>query len=245
MIIIERLIKRRKIKLRTFKKTIIATLALLLSAGNNPVKETKVTKQEKVTTKQKIDQILSNLQKVHASKLGADYLKKSGLDHKKYAYALGSRTYYLVPESMMNTKILGNNTIRDLTSPGPKFEDKTPVLLNKKVLYKYIEMCDALKKMGHNPDNIKITAGHRHPKHNDSEGGAYTSKHITGDALDFDVGDVNTNGTADMEDKLIVYEILNRQVIRSTGGIGKYSWHPHGLHIDVRGYRARWDSFSR
>lgn len=200
---------------------------------------------QKVTTKKQIDDIFSRLEKINVSKLPKDYLEKTGLNRKKYRYARKNKVFYLVPTGMLPIKILGNNRISDLVSIEPLVNNKVPLLIDKKVLYKYIEMYKILKSKGYNADDIKITAGHRHPEHNDRVGGAYTSKHIIGQALDFDVGDIDNNGVADIKDKMIVYEILNKKVIKSKGGIGKYSWDPHGLHIDVRGHKARWDSFSR
>jgi len=218
--------------------------------GNSPIAKSSIlfdftNLNEKVTSKKQIDEIFSKFRTIPASKLTKHYLLESGLSAKKYKYARKNKKFYLIPVGKLPTKILGNNRLKDIISKGPEIDGCIPLLIDKRVLYKYIEMYQLLKKEGYNPDDIRITAGHRHPAHNDEAGGAYTSKHIIGQALDFDVGDINNNGVANIEDKMIVYKILNRKVIKSKGGIGKYSWHPHGLHIDVRGHRARWDSFSR
>ena len=200
----------------------------------------------KVTTKKQLDEIFSTLKTTSLRNLGNDYREKSGLNKKRYRHVRKFKTYFLIPKEMLSYKILRNNTFSSIVSDNIEVNGKIPLLIDKRVLYKYIEMCDILEKKGYNPDNIKVTAGHRNPAFNDQAQGAYKSQHLVGKALDFDVGDINMNGVANMEDKEIVYEILNKKILKSKGGIGKYSWDPHGLHIDVRSGRpSRWVSFSR
>ncbi len=201
---------------------------------------------ENVSTKKQLDQILSKLETIKVDQLGNKYLEESGLNKKRYRYVKREKKYFLIPKRMLNYKILRNNPFSTIVSKNLEVDGKFPLLIDKRVLYKYLEMCNSLEKRGYNPDNIQITAGHRNPAHNDSAGGAIRSQHLVGKALDFDVGDINMDGVANMQDKEIVYKVLNKKILKSKGGIGKYSWDPHGLHIDVRSGRpARWDSFSR
>ena len=102
---------------------------------------------------------------------------------------------------------------------------------------------DFLKKKGYNPDEVIITSGHRNPYHNKIDRGSPRSKHILGQALDFDVGDINRDGIANIEDKTIVYNILNKKLFKNHGGLGRYPHHEHALHIDTRIKKSRWDSY--
>ena len=87
---------------------------------------------------------------------------------------------------------------------------------------------------------LKVTSGFRNPAYNALVGGVRCSQHQLGTALDVAVGDVNQDGVMDAEDRQIVYELLDGQIIGNGGGVGTYENHPRLVHFDVRGYRARW-----
>ena len=77
-------------------------------------------------------------------------------------------------------------------------------------------------------------------------GAAKKSRHLSGDAIDFIVFDVNKDGIANRKDVDIVYKILDEIIIKNNGGIGTYKNEVsfidrQMIHIDCRGYRARWD----
>lgn len=72
-----------------------------------------------------------------------------------------------------------------------------------------------------------ISSGCRCPSHNAEVGGVWNSQHVYGKAADVllpNGWDVDT--FADVAEKC------------GFDGIGKYDW---GIHVDVRGYAARWD----
>lgn len=73
---------------------------------------------------------------------------------------------------------------------------------------------------------IIITSAYRCPSHNLKEGGVANSQHVLGQAADILV----PNGIT--QDAFIE---LAEQC--GADGIGSYSW---GIHVDVRGYKARW-----
>lgn len=80
---------------------------------------------------------------------------------------------------------------------------------------------------------IKITSGCRCPVHNENIGGASKSKHVIGQAADFQL--VKPGGgfipTRDIYDYLI-------RKYPGTYGIGRYTtW----IHLDVRNQAARWE----
>lgn len=86
---------------------------------------------------------------------------------------------------------------------------------------------------------ISINSWLRSPEHNRAIGGAGDSRHIHGDACDITVGEIKRlcpwhDGSADFD------HIADR--VFANGGFGQY---PAGArHVDSRGYRARWSSWT-
>ena len=87
---------------------------------------------------------------------------------------------------------------------------------------------------------IAIKHGFRHPAYNHQISGAKKSRHQFGEAIDLLVGDVNRDGRADEDDKAPLLKMLDEKIIGNAGGVGKYPG-SHVIHMDVRGFRARWD----
>jgi len=60
--------------------------------------------------------------------------------------------------------------------------------------------------------------------------------------------DLNGNGRIDDGDVDVLYALVERFMVRPQaqlllGGLGKYygtAYHPSFVHVDARGYRARW-----
>ena len=112
----------------------------------------------------------------------------------------------------------------------------------------YSELKTALKQKGFNAKLLVISTK-RVKWHNDIQvklsGAAKDSRHLVGDAIDFIVFDINDDGKSDGKDVDIVFEILDKGIIADKGGIGTYK-NEHSfidrqmIHIDCRGYRARW-----
>ena len=75
-------------------------------------------------------------------------------------------------------------------------------------------------------------------------GGAPISQHIYGKAVDMIVGDLNKDGSANQQDKKLMMEIVDKKIIRSEGGVGFYPG-TMTVHMDTRGFYARWDNFKR
>lgn len=76
-------------------------------------------------------------------------------------------------------------------------------------------------------------------------GAAKDSQHLTGDAIDFLVFDINGDGTANSKDVDIAFDILDKEIIKDKGGIGTYKnedgfINRQMIHIDCRSYKARW-----
>lgn len=97
-----------------------------------------------------------------------------------------------------------------------------------------IRKLDALREDLGRP--VVINSGYRCKKHNDAVGGSPTSQHLLGKAADIKVDKCKINGK--MLRKMTAAELLPYAEKHGFDGIGLYSW---GLHVDVRGYKARWD----
>lgn len=73
---------------------------------------------------------------------------------------------------------------------------------------------------------VYINSGIRCKEHNEAVGGADDSRHLYGDAAD-----IRCPGKMPSELYNIAVQLL------PDGGVGIYDW---GIHVDTRGYRARW-----
>lgn len=111
----------------------------------------------------------------------------------------------------------------------------------------YYELKDSLRSQGYKP-RLMVTSTKRTKWFNDLavkySGAAPKSRHLKAEAIDFIVFDVNGDWKADFQDVDIVYNILNKQIIRNKGGIGTYKnagMDRQMIHIDCRGRRARWN----
>jgi uncharacterized protein YcbK (DUF882 family) len=120
--------------------------------------------------------------------------------------------------------------------------------VNKETVKFYGNLKTKLKEKGYS-QNLVIISTKRFKWHNDLQiklsGAASKSRHLTGDAIDFIVLDINKDGISDSKDVDIVFDILDKDIIGSKGGIGTYKnekgfFSRQMIHIDCRGYRSRW-----
>lgn len=77
-------------------------------------------------------------------------------------------------------------------------------------------------------------------------GAAKNSVHKKGQAIDIIILDVNGDGVSDHKDVDIVYNILDKKVIKNKGGLGSYKkesgfLNRQMIHFDSRGKKARWN----
>jgi len=95
-----------------------------------------------------------------------------------------------------------------------------------KVDEELVEKLELLRaELGNQP--LIINSAYRTPEHNKAIGGAENSLHMTGKAVDIaKVDDYDIDEMANIAEQI------------GFDGIGKYNW---GIHVDVRGYKARWD----
>lgn len=126
------------------------------------------------------------------------------------------------------------------------FNNTNLVSTNTRVFY--TDLKDSLRKKGYNT-RLLVISTKRFKWHNDFQvkfsGAAKESRHLTGDAIDFIVFDINKDGKEDNKDIEIVYNILDKSIIKDKGGIGTYTgeksfFDQQMIHIDSRGYKSRW-----
>lgn len=105
-------------------------------------------------------------------------------------------------------------------------------------------------------NTLFVMSGYRTPYYNASIGNGKFSRHIYGDAADVYVDtdkdgvidDLNNDGKASMEDAIKMYNIIDSIDNDSeynwlVGGLGRYrktasnTWN---IHVDTRGFKARW-----
>jgi uncharacterized protein YcbK (DUF882 family) len=132
------------------------------------------------------------------------------------------------------------------------------VLISPRLLDKLELTIDELERMGHPVRRVGVISGFRTPNYNaaggDPRGRGALSRHMYGDAMDWfidndgdgQMDDLNGDGRVDLRDLRIMVEAAERVERRYPdliGGIGVYrptGAHNGFIHIDTRGYRARW-----
>lgn len=92
-----------------------------------------------------------------------------------------------------------------------------------------IELCNAVREEFGRP--LKVNSGYRSPEHNEKVGGAKNSMHVLGQAADI------APLKKDMKDIADLWRIAKK--LNPSGGVGLYDTF---VHLDVRGYAARWDN---
>ncbi len=205
--------------------------------------------QKEIRSQAQIDKVLAKLKRVPYSKLDKSYLQYTQSDQPKFKKLLQGKTYYQISRADFFKYIVGDVRIKDLLAKDKYykaclFDEQKPYywLINKKVLHKFLELQDELERKGYNRKAYVIRNGHRHPHYNKAVGGASLSRHILGEAIDLGIRDIDQNGRYEEKDKQIVLDLLDQKIIRSMGGVGKYPG-TRAVHLDVRGYRARWDTY--
>ena len=231
----------------------------LLACGAPKTKNTSTRMQQPVMTRSGINSVLASLPVVTYSELAPEFRESMNMNGR-FLKRYQRQKFYVVKETDLDRLLVGHFRIREFlmpvdTSLKGRFDSalnellgghSEPVrqnylLMDKAVLYRLLHLMKELQKAGHNPHALAIDSGFRAPAHNEHIGGAKKSQHLWGKAIDFRVQDIDGDGLTGMLDKRIVIDILERKVIAKRGGIGRYLDHDTALHIDVRGYPARWD----
>lgn len=148
---------------------------------------------------------------------------------------------------------LGDFVTKGQENVWPKY-----VLLSTRLLDKLELTIDELNRSGTPVEHVGVISGFRTPNYNsgggDTSGRGALSRHMYGDAMDWFVDndrdgrmdDLNGDGRVDTGDGRVIVEAAERVERRYpdlVGGIGLYrptGAHAGFVHIDTRGYRARW-----
>jgi hypothetical protein len=201
-----------------------------------------------VESEQEINRIISKLERVPISKLPKEFSESGYFSKTEFqAYFQGRYFYKLSMEQAMG-KIVDNWRIIDFISGDQKnqwfysLDKELYWLMDKKVLIAFLQLKKKMEEKDLDWDAIRLNSANRSPYWNGVVGGAAYSRHLCGDAIDFSVGDVDKNGITNYEDKLKVLELCEL-IIGDKGGIGLYP-KTQAIHIDTRGRRARWNSYT-
>lgn len=166
------------------------------------------------------------------------------------------RGFVEITEANRDTKLSDHFTLGELDC---KLEAPYPhyAAVQTGLLVKLEGLCDALLSRGLPGDHMKILSGFRTPEYNRAIGNRTTySRHIAGDAADVYVDrdgndrmdDLNGDGRINRRDSRYLLALVN-QMDQSVGygalvgGASAYRANrEHGpfLHVDTRGYPARW-----
>lgn len=117
-------------------------------------------------------------------------------------------------------------------------------------------LLQAVQDAGYAAETFGVISAYRTPWYNKSIGNVANSRHVYGDAMDLfvdldgdgNMDDLDGDGDRDRDDVTILYKIADQFMQRPenaalTGGVGRYGKtgrHGGFVHVDTRGYKARW-----
>lgn len=148
--------------------------------------------------------------------------------------------------------------LRDFLTKGQADVWPKYIAMDPRVLDKVELTLQELERMGHPVEHIFVVSAFRTPSYNESggdpRGRASLSRHMYGDAMDICIDndqngrmdDLNGDGRVTVADARVLAEAANRVEQKypdMIGGVGTYAptgAHAGFVHVDTRGYRARW-----
>jgi hypothetical protein len=174
------------------------------------------------------------------------------------AYAPPAGLVRVTPQNM-NTPVSEHFVLRDFLTKGQAGVWPKYVALSTRLLDKLELTIQELERSGHPVEHVGVISGFRTPTYNVSGGSTAgrgaLSRHMYGDAMDIYIDnnrdgrmdDLNGDGRIDIKDARVLAaaaERVEQKYPSLIGGIGVYSPRPGAhsgfVHIDTRGYRARW-----
>jgi len=131
------------------------------------------------------------------------------------------------------------------------------IVLRTRLLMKLELILAELNARGIRCDSFAVLSGFRTPYYNELIGNVRYSRHVYGGAADIfidespmdgEMDDLNGDGASDLRDAQVLYAIIEEMEGRHfqeafVGGLGKYrrtKSHSPFVHVDVRGFKARW-----
>jgi len=136
-------------------------------------------------------------------------------------------------------------------------DESTPhLIVSERLIIKLERVLEAANERGWRADTFTIMSGFRTPAYNAAIGNGEFSRHIYGGAADVFIDadadgrmdDLNGDNRIDRSDAAALYDLVESLSAQTDfapylGGLGEYgptSWRPPFVHIDERGWRARW-----
>lgn len=205
--------------------------------------------QQPVLSREKIREVLAKFDIISFSELDNAYLSASDPDGK-FRRQLVNAQYRIVKGRDMYQYVVGKVRIKsflcrdhfyaankeDLDANASQFW-----LVEESLLYLILDFIQALEEDGYDKYGFYVRESHRHPQNNLDRRGASQSLHIYGKAADLVIQDINQDGLISQRDKDIGLKVLE-DLVGDRGGVGLYPG-TSTIHIDTRGYRARWKSY--
>ena len=168
------------------------------------------------------------------------------------------RGFIRVTPENQNTQVSQHFRLRDFLTHNQANVWPKYLVLELRTIDKLELVLSDLESRGIKVDGVTVMSGFRTPSYNagggNTAGRADLSRHMFGDAADVfidndrdgNMDDLNRDGRVNIGDARVIEEAVNR-VERDhpelTGGTGVYvacCGHGPFIHIDTRGYRARW-----
>ena len=163
-----------------------------------------------------------------------------------------------VTQQNADTRVSEHFRLRDFLTKGqanvwPKF-----LVLEMRTVDKLELVLSDLQHRGIDVRGVRVMSGFRTPQYNkgggNTSGRAGLSRHMYGDAADVYIDnngdgvmdDLNRDGRSTIEDARVISQAVERveaahpELVGGTGVYSAASGHGPFIHIDTRGYRARW-----
>lgn len=162
----------------------------------------------------------------------------------------------LTPENA-NTLVSPHFTLGQFVCKQASVGDRKYLVLRPQLLLKLEHILQETNARGFRSDSFTIMSGYRTPYYNRAIGNkTQYSRHVYGGAADFYIDqsprdgrmdDLNGDGRVNKRDAALLYKIIEElsgsESWPDVGGLGEYGANAsHGpfVHVDSRGYRARW-----
>lgn len=160
-----------------------------------------------------------------------------------------------VHEDMLDIRLSPHFTLGQLLCK-QKSEYPKYLALKEALLVLLEGLLGAVRERGHPAQSFGVISGYRTPWYNKQIGNVPNSRHVYGDAMDLYIDvdrdgkmdDLDGDGDQDLQDVVVLAEIADEFMRRPGnslvfGGVGRYgktSRHGGFVHVDTRGYAARW-----
>jgi len=202
---------------------------------------------------------LTPMSERHRGRIGLYYIGTWPTERgrRRTGYVTPSGFIEVTPENQ-DTPVSDHFTLGDfLTHDQPNVWPKY-LVLDLRLVDKLELVLQDLEEHGYSTEGVQVMSGFRTPHYNvrggDPRGRATLSRHMYGDASDIFIDndgngwmdDLNHDGKLNIKDAEVVLAAVDRVEQEHPGLVGGAGVYPaesgHGpfIHIDVRGYRARW-----